>query len=177
VWSSSESEAGVAYYRVFRDGDEISTTGNTSYEDFNLDPETRYQYRVSAVDGLGNESGLSDPASATTEIEPGPPPPRNLTAVAQGPTQINLTWNPPAASTHPVQGYNVYREGEAIGFVVSTAFADAGLSPESTYSYSAASVDTRGVEGELSDEVSATTDAAQDLIPPAPPTGLRLAGS
>jgi chitodextrinase len=176
TWSPSESESGIAFYRVFRDGDEIATTGETEYEDPDLAPETEYQYRVAAVDGLGYESDLSDPASATTETEPGPPPPRNLAAVAASAVQINLSWNPPATSIHPVQGYNVYRDGESIGFVVSTAFADAGRSPATTYGYTVSSVDTRGVEGELSDEVSATTDAPTDVIPPAPPTGLRLAG-
>jgi len=176
VWSPSESESGIEFYRVFRDGNELATTVNTAHEDSNLDPETRYQYRVLAVDILGNESDLSEPASATTEAEPGPPPPRNLTAIAESSTQINLAWNPPAASTHPVQGYNVYREGEPIGFVLSTAFVDTGLSPETTYRYAVSSVDTREVEGELSDEVSATTDAPTDVIPPAAPTGLRLVG-
>lgn len=176
AWSPSDSEVGVAFYRVLRDGEEISTTGDTSYGDSNLEPETQYRYRVSAVDTLGNESDLSDAASATTEMEPGPPPPRNLSAGAENSTQINLAWSPPGASAYPVQGYNVYRDGEAIGFVVSTAFADAGRSPATTYRYTASSVDTRGVEGELSDEVSATTDAPTDVIPPSAPTGLRLAG-
>ncbi|MGB5528031.1 MAG: hypothetical protein WBN79_14285, partial [Gemmatimonadota bacterium] len=74
-------------------------------------------------------------------------------------------------------GYNVYRDGESIGFVVSTAFIDTGLNPETTYGYGVAAVDTRGVEGEVSDVVSATTDASSDVIPPARPTGLRLAGN
>ncbi|MBT8461969.1 MAG: hypothetical protein KJO44_05545 [Gemmatimonadetes bacterium] len=175
-WSPSASESGIAFYRVFRDGDEVATTGATAYEDSNLAPETSYEYRVSAVDRLDQESGLSEPAAAVTEMEPGPPPPRNLAAVAQSAIQINLSWSPPVASIYPVQGYNVYRDGEAIGFVVSTAFADAGLSAETTYGYTVSSVDTRGVEGELSVEVAATTDTSTDVIPPAPPTGLRLVG-
>lgn len=176
-WSPSEAESGVAFYRVFRDDDEIATTDKTVYGDPGLDPETEYEYRVSAVDGLGNESDRSAPAAATTEMEPGPPPPRNLVAVAWSSTQINLSWSPPAASAHPVQGYNVYRDGESIGFVVSTAFIDTGLDPETTYGYTVAAVDTQEVEGEMSDEQSATTDAPSDVIPPARPTGLRLAGS
>jgi chitodextrinase len=133
-------------------------------------------YRVSAVDGLGSESDLSAPASATTAAEPGPPPPRNVTATAASSTQINLRWDPPLGSTHPVQGYNVYRQGESIGFVVSTAFADTGLSSATTYAYTVSAVDDRGIEGETSDVASATTDAPSDVIPPAAPTGLRLAG-
>ncbi len=175
-WSPSASESGVAFYRVFRDGNEVATSDGTAYQDSDLSPETAYEYRVSAVDLLEQESDLSEPASAVTEMEPGPPPPRNLAAVAQSAIQINLSWNPPASSIYPVQGYNVVRDGEPVGFVVSTVFADAGLSPETAYRYQVSSVDTRGVEGELSEEVGATTDAATDVIPPAPPTGLRLVG-
>jgi chitodextrinase len=176
-WSPSDAESGLDFYRVFRVCEETATTENNSYADSSLEPETEYEYRVSAVDELGNESDRSDPSSATTETEPGPPAPRNLLAVAWSSTQVNLSWTPPASSIHPVQGYNVYREGESIGFVVSTVFIDTGLNPETTYGYSVAAVDTRGVEGEMSDEVSATTDAPSDVIPPARPTGLRLVGN
>jgi chitodextrinase len=176
-WSPSEAASGVSFYRVFRDGDEVATTDKASYSDSSLEPETEYEYRVSAVDGLGNESDRSDRSTATTEAEPGPPAPRDVTAIAWSSTQVNLSWNPPPASAHPVQGYNVYREGESIGFVVSTAFIDTGLTPETTYGYTVAGVDTRGVEGERSDVVSATTDAPSDVIPPARPTGLRLVGN
>lgn len=176
TWSPAESDVGIAFYRIFRDGEELSTTSDVSYADQGLEPETKYEYRVSAVDTQDRESELSDRVSATTEAEPPPPPPANLSAVAASATQINLNWDPPAASARPIQGYNVYREGEPIGFVVSTAFTDTGLSPETEYGYTVSSVDDRGAEGEESDEVSATTDATSDVIPPAPPTGLRLAG-
>jgi chitodextrinase len=175
LWSSSESEVGVAFYRVFRDGEELAPAADTVFADSTLAPETRYEYRVAAVDSLGNESDLSAPAAATTAAEPGPPPPRNVTATASSSTQINLSWEPPLVSTHPVQGYNVYRDGDPIGFVVSTAFADTGLSPETTYPYTLSAVDDRGIEGDSSEVVSATTDAPADVIPPAAPTGLRLA--
>ena len=62
-------------------------------------------------------------------------------------------------------------------FVVGTTFGDTGLAAETTYRYTVSTIDDRNIEGEQSEEASATTDAAQDVIPPAPPTGLRLAGS
>ena len=49
TWSPSKAEVGIAYYRVFRDGSELATTGDTRYEDSGLTPETTYEYRVSAV--------------------------------------------------------------------------------------------------------------------------------
>jgi fibronectin type 3 domain-containing protein len=177
-WSPSEDESGIAFYRVFREGVEVASTNTTNYEDSNLAPETTYEYRVSAVDGEGDESDLSDPASATTlSVEEGPPPPEQVTATEAGSTQIFVTWTPPSGSESEVVGYNVYREGNFVGLVVATAFTDTGLSPETTYRYTVSSVDDRGVEGERSEEASATTAAPQDLIPPAPPTGLRVVGS
>ena len=177
VWSPSESYAGIDFYRVFRDGSEIATPAEPSFEDSGLTPETSYEYRVSAVDVDGRESDQSEPASATTAALPPPPPPENFTAMAMSSSQVDLEWSPPSTSDTPVTGYNVYRDGALLGFVVATAFADTGLAPETTYRYAVSSVDDRGLEGERSAEVSATTDAAQDVIPPAPPTGLRLSGS
>jgi len=78
VWSASEAEAGMAYYRVLRADVEVGTTSGTSYQDGGLAPETTYEYRVSAVDVEGSESELSEPAFATTfpgedTIPPAPP--------------------------------------------------------------------------------------------------------
>ena len=177
-WSPSEDEPGIAFYRVFREGAEVATTSATSHDDSKLSPETTYEYRVSAVDGDGNESDPSKPASATTlAVEEGPPPPEHVTATEVGSTRIIVTWNPPSGPESVVAGYNVYREGDFVAFVVATAFTDTGLSPETTYRYTVSSVDDRGVEGERSEEVSATTAAPRDLIPPASPTGLRVVGS
>lgn len=176
-WSPSEGEAGVAFYRVFRDGAEVATPTGTSYQDAGLAPETTYEYRVSAVDGNGTESDRSGPASATTLAEPGPPPPEQLAATGVWPTQINLTWSPPSGSGFVIAGYNIYRDGDFVGFVVATTFTDTGLSPETTYRYAVSTLDERQIEGERSEEVSATTAVPPDVIPPAAPTGLRLAGS
>ena len=176
-WSPSEAESGVAFYRVVRGGEQVDTSTGTSYQDSGLVPETRYEYRVSAVDGNGLESDLSESASATTLAVPGPPPPEGLTVTDTWPTQVNLTWNPLSGSGFVITGYNVYRESEFVGFVVATTFTDTGLSPQTTYRYAVSTVDERGVEGDWSEEVSAVTAAPPDVIPPAAPTGLRLLGS
>jgi len=78
TWSASSAEAGIAYYRVFRDGAEAGTTSGTSFQDSGLIPETIYEYRVSAVDLMGTESAPSAPASAATlsgadTVPPAPP--------------------------------------------------------------------------------------------------------
>jgi chitodextrinase len=68
----------------------------------------------------------------------------------------------------------VFRDQVFIGTVMATAFVDTGLQPSTTYLYSVASVDSDGIQGPLSGQISATTSSAADLVPPAAPTGLRL---
>ncbi|HSR15352.1 MAG TPA: fibronectin type III domain-containing protein, partial [Gemmatimonadales bacterium] len=175
VWSASEDpESGIASYKVFRDGAEIGSTAQTTFQDTGLDPATPYEYRVSAVNGEGLESGLSDPASATTLDGSGPTAPTDLLAEAVSQTRINLSW---AASEDPesgIQGYKVYRDNTEVAVVALTEFTDTGLTQGTTYVYSVSAVNGEGIEGARSLSQSATTFPAEDLIPPAPPSGLRL---
>ena len=157
------------------------TRRRTRTRAWNPRPSTNTGYR--RWTGWETRAIAAIPSSATTEAEPGPPAPRDVTAVAWSSTQINLSWNPPAASAHPVQGYNVYRDEESIGFVVSTAFIDTGLTPETTYGYTVAAVDTRGVEGEMErrgvrhDGRPFGCDSAGSTHGPAVGRELRLIGS
>jgi len=168
---STDDESGIAYYRVFRDGVEIATPTGITYQDDGLLPATTYQYRVSAVNGEGLESDLSSPTSATTFEVEGPPPPSGLTATPVGPSQISLHW---VAPDEGAASYTVFRDGSFIGAVMATTFVDTGLQPATMYRYSVASVDADGIQGARSGEVNATTPPTEDVVPPAPPTGLRL---
>jgi chitodextrinase len=174
-WSAAEDpESGIAEYKVFRDGLEVGSTTETAYQDSGLDPATTYEYRVSAVNGEGLQGGLSDPASATTNDASGPTAPGDLTAEAVSQTQVNLAWS---ASEDPESGidrYIVYRSGDVIGSVTDTSFADSGLTQNTTYTYSVSAVNGEDIEGQRSENVSATTFPSEDQIPPAPPTQLRV---
>lgn len=70
-WSPSTDNIGVAGYRIFRDGTGIGTTAGVSFSDMGLSPSRTYVYQVLGYDQAGNESALSDPASATTAPEDG----------------------------------------------------------------------------------------------------------
>ncbi len=62
----------VAGYNIYRDGGPtpIATAATTSFSDTGLIANTLYTYQVSAFDAASNESLLSDPASATTLLQP-----------------------------------------------------------------------------------------------------------
>ena len=171
-WSAStDDESGIAYYRVFRGGEEIATPTGNEYQDSGLASGTTFEYRVSAVNGDGLESDLSAVASATTLTDEGPPAPTGLTATPLDASQIRLAWTAPEGGA---AGYNVFRDQVFIGTVMATAFVDTGLQPATTYLYSVASVDSDGIQGPMSGQISATTSTTVDVVPPAAPTGLRL---
>ena len=86
--ASSDPETGVAGYRVFRDGTQITETAGTAFLDTGLSPATEYSYRVLAVNGQGLESDRSDRARATTLDDTGPSTPTDLTATAVSTTEI-----------------------------------------------------------------------------------------
>jgi uncharacterized repeat protein (TIGR03806 family) len=68
--ASTDTGAGVAGYRVFRDGgaNAVASLTGTTFTDDGLAPSTRYSYAVRAYDAAtpSNESALSAAAAATT---------------------------------------------------------------------------------------------------------------
>jgi len=78
AWTAStDAGAGVAGYRVFRNGGAtaIATVTTTNYSDTGLTAATMYSYTVRAFDAAtpANVSGPSATASATTNAAPPPP--------------------------------------------------------------------------------------------------------
>ncbi|MFQ5965361.1 MAG: fibronectin type III domain-containing protein [Candidatus Scalinduaceae bacterium] len=74
-WNASTDNVGVTGYKIYRDGTQITTTANTTFQDTGLSPSTTYTYSVSAYDAAGNESGQSYTTSATTFLLPTNNPP------------------------------------------------------------------------------------------------------
>ena len=65
-WKAATDDTGVTGYSVFRNGEPIATTSNTSYSDRFVQPNTQYSYTVVAYDAAGNTSPPSNTATATT---------------------------------------------------------------------------------------------------------------
>ncbi len=74
-WGASTDNVGVTGYNVYRstNGSSFSlagTSSTTGFADLGLASSTTYWYQVTAVDGAGNQSGVSNTASATTLAPP-----------------------------------------------------------------------------------------------------------
>jgi fibronectin type 3 domain-containing protein len=67
---STDSESGVANYRLYRNNAFVRQVAAqfTSTSDAGLAGSSTYQYQVSAVDGVGNESSRSNVATGTTPV-------------------------------------------------------------------------------------------------------------
>ena len=66
--SSDNGGSGVASYQVFRDGEQIGTTANTTYSDIGVAAKTVYCYAVTAQDELGHVSARSADACVQTFV-------------------------------------------------------------------------------------------------------------
>jgi hypothetical protein len=82
--------------------------------------------------------------------------PTGLSATAVSSSQINLTW---AASTDNVgvTGYKVYRNGSQVGTSTTTTYADTGLLPLTTYTYTVSAYDASGNTSAQSGSATGTT--------------------
>ncbi|MHB1327312.1 MAG: fibronectin type III domain-containing protein, partial [Gemmatimonadales bacterium] len=173
-WAASTDDGGPVAYRVFRDGNLVATITGASYDDTGLSPVTTYTYTVVAADTAGNASNPSNPASATTDPLPDTSPPTtptSLTAVPMNSSTIGLSWS---ASTDnlSVTGYRLLRDGVPIGTTAATSYQDGGLSPSTTYIYTATAYDAAGNHSAVGGPVSATTLGTADLQPPTAATSL-----
>jgi chitodextrinase len=65
-WSASTDNVGVAGYKIFRNGTQVGTATNTSYQDTGLSSGATYGYAVAAYDAAGNTSAQSASVSVTT---------------------------------------------------------------------------------------------------------------
>jgi PKD repeat protein/glucose/arabinose dehydrogenase len=67
AWNAATDDVGVTSYKIYRDGAPLTTTGGaTSFSDTTVAGGATYSYQVSALDAAGNESPLSNAATATT---------------------------------------------------------------------------------------------------------------
>jgi acid phosphatase type 7 len=103
----------------------------------------------------------------TTAADVSPPTtPAGLTATPLGSTRLNLNWNA-STDNNQVLGYTLYRNGTAIATLGpnTLGYADAGLSPSTTYSYTVDAFDGAGNRSSRSSSVSGTTGSGSSSDP------------
>ena len=187
TWNDPQDDSITGYVILRRNRDTdaeghfdelVANTGSaaTTYTDGSVAAETRYTYRIKAI----NQYGASERSrwyhidtQAPPDVEPGSPDqaPANLTAVpADG--QVVLSWDAPAEDADAVTGYQVLRaEGQGgLSTLVSdtgstaTTYTDAKVAAGFSYTYR--------VKAIRDGERSGASNEARVQLTPANPTGL-----
>ncbi|QJD80222.1 fibronectin type III domain-containing protein [Spirosoma rhododendri] len=142
----------------------------TTYSDQNLTPNTRYFYRIRALNAAGAPGGYSNTADATTPDSP-PAAPARLVITSVAYNQISLQW---AAGSANQIGFQLERSPDGSNWAKladvaanATTYTDNTVQPQTKYFYRLRAVNAAGVSG-YSSVVDATTPAG----PPAAPQNL-----
>jgi uncharacterized repeat protein (TIGR02543 family) len=101
--ASSDPESGISHYNIYRDGNSIGQSSSTSFSNTGLNSGTTYSYEVSAVNGQGLESGLSNTAQATTSTDTTPP---SIVSVSASEASVVITFSESLDTTSAEQTSN-----------------------------------------------------------------------
>ena len=185
-WTAPANDGGspIIGYRIQASSDQepgwftlADNTGSpaTLYSHANLSPASTWRYRVQAINAV-DKGPESEEARATTAAAL-PEAPTELTAVARGPSWIELSWEAPTYTGGvPVQGYKIeVHEDESSLWIVlvantrstGTDYHHLGLDPGSTRYYRVSAINSAGVGPE-----SGVARATTDPVVPSKPTGL-----
>ena len=187
-WSTN-NEGDLVGYNVYATSSSFSSKGAANRLNSTLLTETAFDhssipngqpvyYRITAVDGAGNESALSAEVTGTPVDETAPEAPSDCVVSNETDEEIALTWS--VGSEPDLAGYNLYRSPNSFSDLQSaqrlngnpltaSGYVDDGLTNGETYYYRLTAVDGAGNESAVSAEVVAEP---RDNVAPDAPTAL-----
>jgi chitodextrinase len=159
-WTASTDNIAVTNYNIYVNGVLNKTVGAITNTDIKaLSPSTTYTVRVSALDAVGNESGLSTSISITTgsiSDVTAPTIPNNLRVNLIGENAITLEWDESVDDVGVTQ-YKVFVD-DVLTSTVSTTFATlTGLTSATDYDLQVSARDAAGNESPRSSILTVTT--------------------
>lgn len=169
-WNASTAPD-TAHYNVYQDGVLAASVpvGTTTVNVGGLTNYTSYRFVVTAVDGHGNESIVSE-AVVGTPVDLTAPDAVTGVAIVSKDSALDVSW---ATSTAPdLGGYHVYVDGVLAGVTAAgvTSYTVTGLTNYTSYDVVVKAVDVNGNASTSSATVSASP---VDLTPPGVPADVR----
>jgi chitodextrinase len=181
AWDASTDNSGSFSYSVNKDGQGFTVPqGQTTFTIDWLSAGRTYTFYVTAVDRSLNTSGKSNILTVTTLPDTAAPPAPSLSGHVRGPSQVRLTWNRVEDDTSTFVTYRVFADGarvtEHLNWYGETDVVLRHLAPSTMYSFTVQAVDESGNTA-MSNPVTLTTEASNDVTPPSAPTNVRIVGS
>lgn len=177
TWDPSTDNVGVEGYNLYKNGVYDGFTTGTSYTFTSLDPETEYNFTVSAYDAALNESAQSTVLTETTNAAPDTTPPSdptNLALVSKTDTTIDINWTP-STDNVGVDYYDIIVDDVDIDNDAAPPYQITGLSATNQYSIKVRAVDTSGNPSGYSNILTVTTDSPPDTTAPSVPVNVQAA--
>jgi chitodextrinase len=188
-WTASTA-AGFSGYLVYRADSSgaylavgSAEAGSASFSDFTVQPASAYNYQIVAFDASRNLSAVSNTASVSTpaaaaENQP-PSAPAGLLSKGASDTQVKLQWGLSFKTTSDglrvaAARYNVYRDGQFIGFSTGISYDDFDVAPSTSYLYYVKAADADSNLSAASNLVAVRTAATLGVVTPIAPTGLAV---
>ena len=181
TWNASTDNSGSVTYSVYKDGQSFTVPqGQTTYTIDWLSPGYTYSFWVKATDKSLNQSGPSNTVTLTTPRDTNPPTAPELSGFVRSPSSVALTWT---RSTDDITwwtlGYRVFTNGvpsEHVNWQWEREVFLRHLAPATTYTFTVQATDFNG-NFTMSNPVTLTTEASNDVTPPSVPTNVHIAGS
>ncbi|GAB3671922.1 glycosyl hydrolase family 18 protein [Actinocorallia lasiicapitis] len=117
------------------------------------------------LNGNPCEGGVVDPG----DLKPTAPTGLNATAVTEN--SVALAWQA-GTDDKGVSGYNVYNGAAKVATVTGTSATVTGLTPNTSYTFTVKTVDTKPQESDASAPLTVKTSAVDDRTAPSVPAGL-----
>ncbi|WP_449540153.1 fibronectin type III domain-containing protein [Ferdinandcohnia sp. Marseille-Q9671] len=118
TWAAASDDTGIAGYNVYTNGEKHGFATSNKYTLTNLEPGTKYNIEVEAVDLAGNTTPYNSSLEFETAIPYAIGAPSfdgGLEAtIGKDGTSVSLSWNKATAKNQEVIGYRVYVNGQPI---------------------------------------------------------------
>lgn len=185
-WEESEDNMEVYRYKIYRNGQYIGKTGDNAYTDAILKSNMNYRYSLTAVDGAGNESDMSQVLEVATPDDENAPDYSNAPEFEVKGDSVSINCNNTYADKENyVDYYIITRDGEDVARVLENSYvsyknyknetitkcvhlgrpyySETGLEYGKNYTYGIAAVDAAGNRSE-----EYVKNVTADLPPAAP---------
>ncbi|MBI3572975.1 MAG: right-handed parallel beta-helix repeat-containing protein [Candidatus Kerfeldbacteria bacterium] len=133
-----------------------------------ISPRTRYRWWVHVV---GDDTHITSATfTCPGDTEP-PTTPTHLQLLTQGQERLEFSWDA-SVDNDVLREYRIFRDGEQVSTSLQPIFADAGLTPNTSYEYVVQAVDVSGNTSERSAALRVSTLPLPPIVvdpPPAPP--------
>lgn len=168
---SWDSVINATYYEIYRSISSgsyyrVISVSSTDYSDTGLEPNTIYNYKITANNNDSSSSYSSEVSARTAPAAP------TLAAVSGGETSINLSWNS-VSGAHRYVVYKADTSGGTYSVLATisapeTTYSHTGLTAGTTCYYKVLARNSNGLDGDFSAVVSATTDGGVPAVPGVP---------